>query len=248
MSNNNLDPVDLAKRVTDELVRFPSGKGLEWKIDFLKCKFEEQNFGDCCKMILDGAVVALKVEEQLSCMQAKNFIKVKNGEEDETLRLKIELVRQKVERYHCLMQLLSLSKNPEEFAACVGNDSESQARRLKWAKAEHQIMKKKRCRTKLHNISKKASHQALICLSQRAYGQFVAWKGNWGEGRAFVVSETGASVKNRAGMRFFISGDEQAVKRAIDMIVTQSTTDVASPHDYTMRNDQGKKLEKMHLE
>ena len=71
MTNNNLDPVHLAKRVTDQLDRFPSGKSREWKINFLKWKFAKQNFGNCCKTIIYGAEVALKVEEKLSCMEAK---------------------------------------------------------------------------------------------------------------------------------------------------------------------------------
>ena len=108
MANNNLDLVHLAKRVADQLVRFPRGKSLEWKINFLRWKFEKQNFGDCCKMIIDGAEVALKVEEKLSKMEAK----LKRGEGDEKLRLKVELVRRKVERYHLMMLLFSVSKNP----------------------------------------------------------------------------------------------------------------------------------------
>ena len=91
-NNNNLDPVHLAKRVTAELVRFPRGESLEWKIDFLKRKFEKQNFGDCCnlqcKMIIDGAIVALGVKEKLPRMEAK----LKSGEGDEQFRLKVELV------------------------------------------------------------------------------------------------------------------------------------------------------------
>ena len=71
MANNNLDPVHLAKRVSDQLVRFPKGKSLEWKIKRLKWKFEKQNFGECYKMIMDGAEVVLKVEEKLSEMEAK---------------------------------------------------------------------------------------------------------------------------------------------------------------------------------
>ena len=78
--------------------------------------------------------------------------------------------------------------------------------------------------------------QILIWLPKRPYGQFVAWKGNWGKGRAFVVSETGASVKNRGGGQFLISGDEIAVQRAINMIVTQSLTAVASSNDYNIMN------------
>ena len=117
MANNNLDPVHLAKRVSDQLVRFPGEKSLQWKIDFLKWKFDEENFGDCCKMIINGAEVVLKVEERLSEMAAK----VKNGEGGEMLKVKVENVRRKVERYHFLMHLFSVSKNPGEFAVCVNN-------------------------------------------------------------------------------------------------------------------------------
>ena len=117
MTNNNQDPVRLAKKVTDQLDRFPRGKSLEWKMNFLKCKFEKQNFGNCCKTIIYGAEVALKVEEKLLCMEAQ----VKSGVADERLRHKVELVRRKMERYHFLMHLLSVSKNPGEFAACVRN-------------------------------------------------------------------------------------------------------------------------------
>ena len=115
MANNNLDPVHLAKEVSVQLGRFPRRKSLEWKINFLKWKFAKQNFGNCCKTIIYGAEVALKVKERLSCLQAK----VRSGEGDERLRLKVELVRRKVERYHFLMHLLSVSKNPGEFAAGV---------------------------------------------------------------------------------------------------------------------------------
>ena len=115
MANNNLDPVHLAKEVSVQLGRFPRRKSLEWKINFLKWKFAKQNFGNCCKTIIYGAEVALKVNEKLSCLQAK----VRSGEGDERLRLKVELVRRKVERYHFLMHLLSVSKNPGEFAAGV---------------------------------------------------------------------------------------------------------------------------------
>ena len=115
MANNNLDPARLAKRVADQLARFPKGKSLQWKIDVLKCNFEKQNFGNCCRTIIFGAEVALKVEEKLSWMEER----LKNGERDERLRLKVELVRRKVERFHFLMHLLSVSRNPGEFAACV---------------------------------------------------------------------------------------------------------------------------------
>ena len=306
MANNNLDPVHLAKSVADQLVRFPRGKSLEWKINFLRWKFEKQNFGDCCKMIIDGAEVALKVEEKLSNMEAK----LKSGEGDEKLRLKVELVRRKVERYHLMMHLFSVSKNPGEFAACVRNhsrenDGESQAGEQRqteniqmvqararderarvrsergrgggqtagdveatqveetveeqnivqsifqniFDKRKERFAKKKkkkderlantRQKKELQRISKTASHQALIRLKRRVYGQFVAWKGNWGKGRAYVVSETGASVKNRGGERFFISGDKCAVNKAINMIVTQSLTAVASSDDYDIRNVEG---------
>ena len=115
MANNNLDPARLAKRVADQLTRFPRGKSLQWKIDYLQWKFEKQNFGNCCRTIIFGAEVALKVEEKLLWMEER----LKNGERDERLRLKVELVRRKVERFHFLMHLLSVSKNPGEFAACV---------------------------------------------------------------------------------------------------------------------------------
>ena len=91
---------------------------------------------------------------------------------------------------------------------------------------------------KCQRISKTASHQTFIRLSNRAYEQFVKWKGSWGKGRAFVVSETGASVKNRGAERFLISGDENAVKRAINMIVTQSLTAEASLNDYDISNEE----------
>ena len=128
MVNSKQDPVDLAKKVQEQMLSFPKRKSLEWKIDFLKWKFEKQNLDDCCKKIVEGAEVALKVEERLVSMEAR----VKTGEGDEELRLKVELSRRKIERYYCLMQLLSVSNNPGEFAACVGNlnsvnDGESQA-------------------------------------------------------------------------------------------------------------------------
>ena len=62
----------------------------------------------------------------------------------------------------------------------------------------------------------------------------MAWKGNWGKGRAFVVNETGASVKNKGDRKFLISGQESDVEKAINMIVTQSDTGVASPDDYSI--------------
>ena len=108
-------------------------------------------------------------------------------------------------------------------------------------KASHeagtQKKSKKEMRQKLKTISKGAAQQTLIWLPKRSYEQFVAWKGNWGKGRAYVVSETGASVKNRGGKRFFISGDKCAVSKAINMIVTQSVTAVASSDDYDNKND-----------
>ena len=124
MDNNNLGPAHLAKRVADQLVRFPREKCLEWKIDFLKWKFEMQKLDNCCKMIIDGAAVALKVEEKLTSMEAK----VKSGEGDKKLRLKVELTRRKVQRYHSLMQMLSVSKNPEEISAPVRNFSRESGR------------------------------------------------------------------------------------------------------------------------
>ena len=117
MANNNLDPVQLAKRVSSQLVKWSVGqknkrKSLQWKIDSLEWKFAKQNFGDCCKMIIDGAEVALKVEEELSNMEAS----VEGGEGDEGLRMKVELVRRKVERYYRLIHLFSTY--PQEFADC----------------------------------------------------------------------------------------------------------------------------------
>ena len=60
MANNNLDPVHLAKRVSNQLVSFSRGKSLQSKIDFFKWMYENENFGECCKMIIDGAEVVLK--------------------------------------------------------------------------------------------------------------------------------------------------------------------------------------------
>ena len=94
---------------------------------------------------------------------------------------------------------------------------------------------------KCQRISKTASHQTLIRLSNRAYEQFVKWKGSWAKGRAFVVNETGASVKNRGEERFLIAGDKSAVERAINMIVTQSPTAVASSNDYDIMNEEGRR-------
>merc|ERR1712192_130937 len=95
----------------------------------------------------------------------------------------------------------------------------------------------KAIKNKIQQISKTASHHTLIRLPNRAYEQFVKWKGSWGKGRAFVVSETGASVKNRGEEKFSISGDKSAVERAINMIATQSPTAVASSNDYDILNE-----------
>ena len=309
MANNNLDPVHLAKRVSDQLVRFPGEKSLQWKIDFLKWKFDEENFGDCCKMIINGAEVVLKVEEKLSGMEAK----VKNGEGGEMHKVKVENVRRKVERYHFLMHLLAVSKNPGEFAACARNfnmvrkegrcllvrsdvklSQESPAKDIERiharAKEESQSTKELQVKEKakednnLHHIfassfpspsgvgqsgvvrkllgvmeckigeslcskacyiaemlqmkegyrKARHGHHMLIQLSKRSYEQFVAWKGNWSKGRAYVVSETGASVKNRPGTQFFISGHVTAIPKAINMIVTQTLTDLASSNDFAI--------------
>ena len=83
----------------------------------MKSKFEKKNLDDCCKKIVDGAEVALKVEETLVSMEAK----VKTGEGDAELRVKVELVRRKMERYHFLMHLLSVSDDPANFAFCLQN-------------------------------------------------------------------------------------------------------------------------------
>ena len=160
-NNNNIDPVKLDERVSDQhWVQFPRGKGLEWDPAFLK--FRKQNFGDCCKMITEGAEVTLKVEEKLSHMEAK----VKNGERDEKLRLKIELVRKKVERYHCLMHLFSASKSPERFAEYMQLLSLSKNRGEFAASLKQKFIANKqrhrRQRQHAKKISKRASHQTLI--------------------------------------------------------------------------------------
>jgi len=282
-------------------------------------KFEKQNFGDCCKMIIDGATVVLKVEEKLSEMEAK----VKTGEGGERLRLKVENVMRKIERYHILMHLLAVSKNPGEFAACARNFNmvrkggkcllvrsnaklrkESPAKDMERMHArvieesqsakDVEVMKVKEKvedDNNLHHIfassfpspsgvgqsgpgvvrkllgvmeckiggsltsgslcskacyiaemlrmkegyrKARHGHHMLIQLSNRSYEQFVAWKGNWSKGRAYVVSETGASVKNRSGTQFFISGHVTAVPKAINMIVTQTSTDLASSSDFAI--------------
>jgi len=315
MANNNLDPVHLAKSVSDQMVRFPRGKSLEWKIKQLKWKFEKQNFGDCYKMIIDGATVVLKVEEKLSEMEAK----AKIGEGGEKLRLKVDHVKRKVERYHFLMHMLAVSKNPGEFAACAKNfnmvrkggkcllvrsdaklSEESPAKDIKRMHAreesqsakdveEMKVKEKAEDDNNLHHIfassfpspsgvgqsgvvrkllgvmeckiggsltsgslcskacyiaemlrmkeryrKARHGHNMLIQLSNRSYEQFVAWKGNWSKGRAYVVSETGASVKNRPGTQFFISGHVTAIPKAINMIVTQTPTDLASSSDFAI--------------
>merc|ERR1712130_1067021 len=115
--NSNRDFVYLAKQVKEFLLRFPKRTSLKWKIDLLKSKFEKKNLDDCCKKIVDGAEVALKVEEKLVSMEAK----VKTGEGDAELRVKVELVRRKMERYHFLMHLLSVSDDPTNFAFCLQN-------------------------------------------------------------------------------------------------------------------------------
>ena len=79
MINNNLDPVHLAKRVSD-WSDFPEVKAWCGKYTF-EWKFEKQNFGDCWKMFIDGAgaAVSLKAEEKQSNMEAN----VNIGEERE---------------------------------------------------------------------------------------------------------------------------------------------------------------------
>ena len=101
------------------------------------------------------------------------------------------------------------------------------------------IAKNRRRRTRNREIRRanREGHQALIQLSQKAYALFVAWKGNWGKGRTFVESQTGALVKHYSigGERFLVAGgDESTVERAIHMIVTQSLSGVASSDDYTI--------------
>ena len=217
MANNNLDPVQLAKRVSGQLVKWSVGqknkrKSLQWKIDSLKWKFAKQNFGDCCKMIMDGAEVALKVEEELSNMEAR----VEGGEGGERLRLKVKLVRRKVERYYRLIHLFSVSKNPREFADCLGNLNT------------------------VNGGKSRAPHQIMIQLSEERGRRFVKWKGGWGKGRAFVQRKTGATVKNGSNTSlhklFLISGDESTVQRAINVPVTQNPTAIASTRDYDIVN------------
>ena len=116
------------------------------------------------------------------------------------MRLKVELVRKKVERYHCLMHLFSASKSPERFAEYMQLLSLSKNRGEFAASLKQKFIANKqrhrRQRQHAKKISKRASHQTLIQLSENAFEQFVAWKGNWSNGREFVEGETGASVKN----------------------------------------------------
>jgi len=87
----------------------------------------------------------------------------------------------------------------------------------------------------------------LLQLSTRAFEQFVKWKGSWGQGRAFVESKTDAWVSNRGfdEQRFLIRGaDEMSVQKVINMIVTQSLTAVASPHDYSIEIPRKRKKKK----
>ena len=116
--NSNRDFVDLAKQVQKFMLRFQKRTSLKWKINLLKRKFETKNLDDCCKKIVDGAEVVLKVEEKLVSMEAK----VKG---DAELRPKVELVRRKLERYHFLMHLLSVSDDPGNFAYCLQNYTEA---------------------------------------------------------------------------------------------------------------------------
>ena len=117
MANGSQDPIDVAKKVREQMQSFPKRKSLEWRIDFLRWKLEKDKLGDCCKNILEGAEVALKVEEKLERMEAK----VKTGEGDEELRLKVEHWRRKIEKYHFLMHLLSVSNDPDASKKCLRN-------------------------------------------------------------------------------------------------------------------------------
>merc|ERR1712105_397434 len=148
-----------------------------------------------------------KVKEKLSSMEAK----LKNGEGDEKLGLKVELVRKKVDRYYFLMHLLFVSKNPEEFADCSGNlnnnmnDNEVQfgekseaenVERIQYraiqssedvedAKEQSQMDWQpllRPWRRRERRRANRESYQALIQLSQKAYALFVEWKGNGGKG------------------------------------------------------------------
>ena len=123
------------------------------------------------------------------------------------------------------------------MSAQASHQSEAE-KNAREAAEQRELQERALIKKDVKRISKIASHQAVIRLSNRAYGQFVEWKGSWSKGRAFVVSKTGASVKNRSvgggGERFTIAGDKLAVQRAINMIVTQSLTAVASSNDYQM--------------
>ena len=161
-------------------------------------------------MIIDGAEVALKVEEELSNMETR----VKSGEGGERLRMKVELVRRKVERYYRLIHLFSTY--PQEFADCLGNLNT------------------------VNGGKSRAPHQIMIQLSEERGRRFVKWKGGWGKGRAFVQRKTGATVKNGSNTSlhklFLISGDESTVQRAINVPVTQNPTAIASTRDYDIVN------------
>ena len=127
MANGSQDPIDVAKKVREQMQSFPKQKSLEWRIDFLRWKLEKDKLGDCCKNILEGAEVALKVEEKFERMEAK----VKTGEGDEELRLKVEHWRRKIEKYHFLMHLLSVSNDPDASKNVLGTISKLPYERLK---------------------------------------------------------------------------------------------------------------------
>ena len=79
---------------------------------------------------------------------------MKSGEGDGKLRLKVGLVRRKVERYYRLMHLLSESKNPGGFVDWLSNLNT------------------------VNDGKSRAPHQIMIQLSEnRSNKRFAEWKG-----------------------------------------------------------------------
>ena len=109
---SSLNAVELAEKVKEDLIRSKGGQVIQQSGKVNQNQKLCRTFGHC-KTDLDGEEVVKRVERKLASLEAR----VKNGEGGDVMKQRVELVRNRLQRYYFLAQLLPLSKCPLEFTA-----------------------------------------------------------------------------------------------------------------------------------
>jgi len=217
------------------------GENLTGKIGVLKQKLETDNHKTEDRLTVMASKVSKKVEVRLARMEAR--LKLRSERDNKELRKKANMVRAKLQRVYFLMQLLPLSRSPNDYDAFVRKYNEERENE-NW-REQRQIREGVSQESGSANIEiipsslpqatgagvsglkvikeemlQMGFYQALVQLSDEGLRKFCSWKGGWSNSKDFVEKKSGASLqlKPTGKGELLIAGHTLAVKRARIMI------------------------------